>query len=47
MLSFRTTIERKRAQSFVTNVHAWYQTCIDISEVMDDPCMINQLLKRI
>ncbi len=35
MLSrIRTRIERKRARSFLTNIHAWYQSCVDISEVM-------------
>lgn len=32
----RTKIERKRAQSFVENTRAWYQTCKDISEVVGD-----------
>ena len=32
----RTEIERKRAQSFVENARAWYQTCKDVSEVMGD-----------
>ena len=32
----RMKIERKRAQSFVENTRAWYQTCNDISEVMGD-----------
>lgn len=32
----RTKIERRRAQSFVENSRAWYQTCNDVSEVMGD-----------
>jgi hypothetical protein len=32
----RTKIERRRAQSFVENARAWYQTCNDVSEVMGD-----------
>lgn len=32
----RTNIERKRAQSFVENTRAWYQTCNEVSEVMGD-----------
>ena len=32
----RTNIERKRAQSFVENTRAWYQTCKDVSEVVGD-----------
>ena len=31
----RKKIEQKRAQSFVNNVRAWYQTNSEISEVMD------------
>ncbi len=47
MLSWiRTTIERKRAQSFVTNVHAWYQTCIEVSEVMDDALHDQSIIKK-
>jgi hypothetical protein len=30
----REKIKKKRARSFVENVHAWYQTCSEISEVM-------------
>ena len=32
----RMKIERKRAQSFLENARAWYQTCRDVSEVMGD-----------
>jgi hypothetical protein len=32
----RNRIEKKRAQSFVTNVHAWYQACSEVSEMMGD-----------
>ena len=32
----RTNIERKRAQSFLENTRAWYQTCKDVSEVVGD-----------
>jgi hypothetical protein len=47
MLSWiRTTIERKRAQSFVTNVRAWYQTCIEVSEVMDDALHDQSIIKK-
>jgi hypothetical protein len=47
MLSWiRTTIERKRARSFVTNVHAWYQTCIEVSEVMDDALHDQSIIKK-
>jgi hypothetical protein len=31
-----TKIEKKRAQSFVENARAWYQTCNDVSEVMGE-----------
>jgi hypothetical protein len=35
MLSrIKTRIERKRAKSFLTNIHAWHETCVDISEMM-------------
>jgi hypothetical protein len=32
--NLRKKIEKKRAQSFLDNVHAWYQTSSEISEVM-------------
>ena len=32
----RKKIEKKRAQSFVENARAWYQTCSEVSEVMGD-----------
>ena len=47
MLSrIRTKIEKKRAQSFVTNVRAWYQTCIEVSEVMDDALHDQSIIKK-
>jgi hypothetical protein len=47
MLSrIRTRIERKRAQSFVTNVRAWYQTCIEVSELMDDALHDHTIIKK-
>jgi hypothetical protein len=32
----RNRIEKKRAQSFVANVRAWYHTCSAVSEMMGD-----------
>jgi len=42
----RTTIERKRAQSFLANVHAWYQTCVEVSAVMDDALHDQSIIKK-
>jgi hypothetical protein len=31
----RNRLEKKRAKSFVKNIHAWYQTCREVSQVME------------
>ena len=35
MLSrIKARIKRKRARSFLVNIHAWHQTCVEVSEIM-------------
>jgi hypothetical protein len=32
----KTKLAKKRAQSFLNNVYAWYQTCEEVSDVIED-----------
>lgn len=42
----RTKLDRKRAQTFLENIHAWYRTYIEVSEVMDEALHDQSIIKK-
>lgn len=39
-------LERRRARSFIESVHAWYQTSIEVSDVMGDALHDSEVAKK-
>jgi len=42
----KTKLEKKRAQSFLSSVHAWHQTCEDASAVIDDALHDQTIIRK-